>query len=251
MDRLIAQAGAAGLKVELDLSTYRNLLLRHGVNPYTADWGAFVRFVTGRRNTVTKRLYANDASIALVAFAGEVEPPGSRGLPVRYTTKEVTSFFARTLQQWRARDPHHLLTTGGLLHLDYASGIDWVAIYSLPVVDVVTIHVYSAGDQAITQPNVAGLSRSLGKPWLTEEFGKERAAGDAARAGWFAQVYADQLRYGSAGTAFWNLGPQTTSPTYDVNSSTPLTLAVVTAAGRPALPRALSQLLAARGRLLD
>ncbi len=233
VDRVIAAAAAAGLKVELDLSTYRNLLKQRGLNPYSADWGPFVRWVATRRNTATGVRYRDDPTIALVAFAGEVEPPSAKN---SWTTAQVTGFFARTLQQWRDADPNHLRTTGGFLYLDSSRTLDWQTILALPQVDVASIHVYSAGDRTVTLPAFAARAGALGKPWITEEFGMERGAGDAARAAWFQQVYADQVRYRSAGAGLWNLGPQTTSPTYDVNASTPLTLEVVRRNARPALP---------------
>lgn len=239
VDRVIATARRAGLKVELDLSTYRNLLLAHHVNAYAVDWAPFVRFVTGRVNSVTGTVYAEDPTIALVAFAGEVNPPGSPDNPVAYTSAQITGFFARTLAQWKARDPHHLLTTGGLLHLDVDAGIDWRSIARLPVVDVPAIHVYSTADLTRTMPAFAAFARSLGKPWITEEFGVERSLGDAQRAAWYGTVYAAQADYRSAGAAFWNLGEQTTNPTYDVNSSTPLVLATVRSHRPAALPRHL------------
>ena len=38
VDQMIADAGAAGLHVDLDLSDYRNILWNNCVNPYTHDW---------------------------------------------------------------------------------------------------------------------------------------------------------------------------------------------------------------------
>jgi hypothetical protein len=227
VDGLIAAAARAGLKVELDLSTYRNLLVRHGINPYTYDWGPFVRWVAARKNTVTKQIYANDPTIAMIAFAGEVEPPAGSNNTLKVTTAQVTSFFSRTLGQWRAKDSHHLLTPGGLLQIDWNSGIDWRAIFSLPVVNVCAIHIYGLGDQATTVPAVSSYCGGLNKPWITEEFGYAQADTDPVRAAEFTHIYDLQSTYGSAGAGFWNLGPQTTGTTYDVNTQTPVTWSVV------------------------
>jgi hypothetical protein len=240
VDRAIALAGRLGLRVELDLTTYRNLLIRNHINAYRADWGPFVRFVATRRNTVSGRTYRDDPTIAMVAFAAEVEPPGSASvLPVRYTTADLTGFFQRTLHQWRLLDRNHVLTTGGFLHLDSDTGIDWRAIFSLPDVDVPSVHLYSAPDQTITLPAVAAFSKQLGKPFLIEEFGYERGDGDPARAQGFQGQYVDSQRYGAAGAQFWNLGPQVASPTYDVNPQTPLTWTVVRANRPASVPYAL------------
>lgn len=227
VDALIAAAGAAGLHVELDLSTYRNLLAKHKVNPYSYDWGKFVRFVASRRNTVTGRVYASDPTIAMVAFAGEVEPPAGSQNSLGVTTAQVTAFFARTLTQWRSQDRNHLLTTGGLLQLDWNSGIDWRAIMSLPGVSVCTLHVYGSGDETTTVPQVSDFCGSLGKPWLTEEFGFNQLDGDVVRAAEFTRIYEMQATRHSAGAGFWNLGPQVGGDTFDVNAATPLTWQVV------------------------
>jgi len=70
VDQLIAVAHASGVAVLLDLSTYRNLLLRTGINPYTTDWTPFLAFVVDRVNTRTGVRSGVDRTIALVAFAG-------------------------------------------------------------------------------------------------------------------------------------------------------------------------------------
>ena len=69
---------------------------------------------------------------------------------------------------------------------------------------------------------VSAYCASIGKPWITEEYGWEQGIGDAARATDFNAMHALNRTFGSAGEAFWNLGSQTSGSTYDVNSSTPL-----------------------------
>jgi hypothetical protein len=232
VDAAIAAAGSAGLHVVLDLSTYRNLLRNAGLNPYTYDWGPFVAFVTQRSNTVSGMRYADDPTIALVSVAGEVEPLHTPANALGITTQEVTSFFERTLGEWRALDAHHLLSSGGLLQLDWDSGIDWRAIFGLANDGVCSVHDYSTADQTVTTPAVAAYCASLGKPWITEEFGWDQAIGDANRAAGFSAMYGLQLRYLAAGVAFWNLGTQVMGAggvvdTHDVNPSTPLTWSAV------------------------
>jgi hypothetical protein len=224
LDRVIATAGGAGLKVILDLSTHRNLIANAGRNPYTHDWTSFIQFAANRRNTVTGVRYGDDPTIALIAIAGEVEPLKTPDNTLGITTAQVTSFFQKAFSTWKQHDRLHPVSSGGLLHYGWDSGIDWRAIFA--AADVCSIHNYSEGDSAAT-PVVAGYCASLGKPWITEEFGWERGIGDATRAALFQQMYALQANHGSAGVAFWNIGGQTSSPTFDVNTSTPLTLNVV------------------------
>ena len=224
LDRLIADASANGLKVILDLSTYRNMLVNAGVNPYTHDWSAFVAFAANRRNSVTGMRYGDDPTIALVAIAGEIEPINTPDNRLGITTAQVTEFFVRTFAQWRSVDSVHPVTSGGLLHYGWNSGIDWRAIFA--AADACSIHNYSPGDVAAT-PTVAAHCASLNKPWITEEFGWDTSLGDASRAASFQSIYDLNRAYGSAGVAFWNLGQQVQMPTYDVNETTPLTLDVV------------------------
>lgn len=221
---MIAAAGGVGLKVILDLSTHRNLLANSGLNPYTHDWGPFIQFAANRRNTVTGARYGDDPTIALIAFAGEVEPINTPDNRLGVTTTQVTTFFRNAFATWKRHDAMHPVSSGGLLHYGWDSGIDWRAIFA--AADVCSIHNYSDGDTSAT-PMVASYCASLGKPWITEEFGWERGVGDAARAALFESIYTLQINHAAAGVAFWNLGGQTSSPTFDVNSSTPLTLDVV------------------------
>lgn len=224
LDRIIADASANDLKVILDLSTYRNMLANAGLNPYAEDWGPFVSFAANRRNTVTGVRYGDDPTIALVAIAGEVEPINTPDNRLGVTTSQVTEFFTRTFAQWRSIDAVHPVTSGGLLHYGWNSGIDWQAIFA--AADACSIHNYSAGDVAATA-TVASYCAGMNKPWITEEFGWDISLGDAGRAVAFQSIYDLNRTNGSAGTAFWNLGPQTQMPTYDVNDTTPLTLDVV------------------------
>jgi hypothetical protein len=229
VDRAIAAAGTHGLHVLFDLSTYRNLVWNAGANPYTFDWQPFLSFVANRRNTASGVLYRDDPTIALVAFAGEVEPINTSTNARGITTAHVTEFFRRTFAQWKALDPNHLISSGGLLQIDWNSGIDWRAIFGLANSDVCSIHDYSSTDQTVTTPAVAAYCASINRPWITEEFGWEQSEGDAARAGLYSDMYGLQRIFHAAGVSSWNLGTQLGGTTYDFNTGTPLTWNVVAA----------------------
>ncbi len=220
VDADIAAAHAAGLHVELDLSSYRNLLQHNGIDPYTRDWEPFLTFVADRVNTVTGVRYADDPTIALVAFAGEVAAPGD-GKPDSAATP-IYDFFTRTFAEWHALDPHHLTSTGGMLALnDTGAGIDWQHLMTLPGNDVCAMHAYSQADVTAGMPNLARWC--AGRPWVVEEYGAPQSQGDPARAAFFRQVTQAAARLHTAGSGFWNLGPQVAGPSYDVSPAFPRT----------------------------
>ena len=233
VDREIATARGAGLHVILDLSTYRNLLANNHLDPYTAEWGPFVSFMAARVNTVTGIRYRDDPTIAIVSIAGEVEPLTALSSTTP-TTLQLTTFYRRTIGELHFRDVNHLVSSGGFLQINWNSGIDWKAIFALPGDDVPAIHVYSGNDEQITLPAVAAYARSIGKPWIIEEFGFRQTLGDTTRSVDFQRVYDEAASGAAAGVLFWNVGPEIVgvngkTETYDVNPVTPKTFAVVVA----------------------
>jgi len=228
VDRLIAAASAAHLLVELDFSTYRNLLQNAGKNPYTVDWHPFLASVANRYNTVTGIRYGNDPTIGLVSFAGEVDAINGGGNTYGLTAASLLAFYRNVLAYWHHLAPNQLDTAGGLYQLDWNSGIPWQAIFRLPYNDVNALHVYGPGDRSTTVPMVSAFSKAGNEPWIIEEFGFDSSLGDSARAAGFAGTFALARQYGAAGTGFWNLGTQTID-THDVGPQFPQLMAVVKA----------------------
>ncbi|UVI31987.1 glycoside hydrolase family 5 protein [Paenibacillus spongiae] len=215
VDYVIQQAEAKGLRVILDLATYRNLLKNQGKFPYDMnDWNAFLDFV-GQR-------YAKEKAIAYYALAGEPDAPNGSE-PLRPTTQQLTDFFTQASDRLHQSAPKQLISSGGLSYLDWNSGVDWEAIFSAPNIDIAAVHVYSEGDLNITVPTVAQWAKDHNKPLLNEEFGKQQSMGDAARADYFQTVYDTSRQYELAGVALWNFGPEIVDHSYDVNPGTPLT----------------------------
>jgi len=238
LDLIIADAHASGLRVILDLSDYRNLLVKAGRNPYTTDWGPFLQTVADRINTVSGLRYRDDPTIALVSFSGEVEPIKSPKNVLGVTTGEVTDFFRRTFAEWRSFDPNHLMSTGGLGQLDWPSGVDWRSIMALPGSDVCSIIAYGDSTTSTIPSEVESYCGTLGRPWITEEFGTPIKIGDASRAKWYGHVIQENRDHNSAGTAFWNLGPQTIPDSFDVNPQSPILWAAVVSDAPGSPPRA-------------
>lgn len=230
---MIADAGAAGLHVDLDLSDYRNILWNSCINPYTSDWTAFLTFVATRRNTVTGTVYGHDPTIATLGISGEPLPVGSHTFmapatgqecTLTYTTQELTDFYARTTGKWKQLGATVAVNPGGLGYLNEpTSGIDWKAIFALPTVDLCDIKTY--GGMLAYSATVAAYCTSIGKPWIDEEFGWQQSDGDAQRATELRGTCETVFAEGASGANFWNLGYQVASTSYDVGPATPATLA--------------------------
>lgn len=233
VDQSIAEAGKRGMKVVLDLADYRNQLAAAGRNPYTSDWATFVRFAATRVNTVTGVRYADDPVIALVSFAGEVEPINSPANTMGITPTQVVEFFRRTFAQWRTYDRNHLLNTGAQGQMDWPSGVPWREMFALPDNAVCALSMYGDSTRTVVPPLMADVCNGqLGKPWITEEFGFQQSIGDQARADQMRLTYAANRTHGSAGTSLWNLGDQlqaqpSYATTFDIYPTTPLAWAAV------------------------
>lgn len=222
LDRFIAAAQAAGLYSIIDLSTYRNALLREGLDPYAHDWLPFLLKLAGRVNTVTGVAYPDDPAIAMVLLAGEPLPTTSPS-----ASERMYWFFRTNLHRLRLLLPSTLVSSGGFIHLDWDSGIPWRAIASMSEQQVCSVHVYGRGMLDAAR-RMARLCRDLGKPWIAEEFGLPANVGDGVRAAWFDRVFRLARRQGAAGVGVWNIGPSTEATTSDVNPGFPLAWAALT-----------------------
>jgi hypothetical protein len=248
VDQMIAAAGAAGLHVDLGLSDYRALLWENCIDPYTADWTHYLGFVANRVNTVSGVTYKNDPAIALVSIAGEplaankphtgVNAGGSpdaslAGCTIEYSTAQLTAFYTATTGTLKAEGGSALVSPGGLGYINeyQSAGIDWQAIFALHSVDICAIKTY--GGMFAYAPTPAAYCHSINKPIIDEEFGYTQSTGDAQRAALFSAQYAQLRHIGAAGVAFWNLGYQVASSSYEVSPLTPLTFAAVQAAALP------------------
>jgi hypothetical protein len=221
MDYLFQQAVRHNIYILLDLSSFRDKVLKQGSYPYNPS------LYTTAFSWVASR-YAHNPALLNYSIAGEVKCPTSKD-PLRPTSTQALTEYYRVLSDTLyAADPNHLISAGGLSYLNEANcGIDWRTIYSLPHVNIVAIHVYSDNDRKITVPMVAQWAASNQKPFTVEEFGFRQSDSDATRASEFQNMYALGKHYNATAMIFWNLGPEVNSSSYEVNSNTPLTWKVI------------------------
>lgn len=224
LDHLIDAIAMRKMYAILDLSTYRNMLERtHGQEQPgisaaydPARWAAFTAFISAR--------YRNASCLAFYSIAGACEVPAHQ----RITSAELTRFYDLVSTQLRAGDPHHMISSGGLLFLDWASGIDWKAIFSLPNIRMAAVQVHSKGDETVL-PRIADWCRQadVDMPFVIDECGLKQGDDDRARAAQLRDIFALGARYASVGTMVWNIGPEHASDSCDVGPQTPAVWAML------------------------
>ena len=222
MDYLMKAARERGVFVVLDLSAFRWLQLSQGRDSMSvAAWVSFIDMVTAR--------YKDSPALAFYSIAGEPTPPTT---PAQ--SEALLAFYRTTSQEIRKDDPNHLISTGGLNHMqDHPELSWWQTIDELPTIDLVTVETYSSHDLNL-MPAIAAYGKSVGKPVFEEEFGMPQGNGDGAFSGgaaynglstgrgpFFASVYRTGWSLGYAGFIFWNMGCQMGSGSYEVNPKTP------------------------------
>jgi hypothetical protein len=168
VDKFIAAAHNAGLHVVLHLAEYGQSLQAAGQTPTTTDWGPYLQFIANRTNTVTGVVYKDDPTIAMLELFGEIDAPnynihpGTEGTPA-----EMTTFFRRTLGEWRALAPNILVSTGGFSYInDPNSGIDWKTIVADSNDATCDVEVNSSEDRDVSVASLSSYCQQLGKPWF-------------------------------------------------------------------------------------
>jgi hypothetical protein len=244
-DAFVADAEHAGLRTWLDLSDFKNLLLNTCTNPYAASeysaWDTYIRFAAQRVNPLTGLSYGGDPGVLWVGFSGEPYPPGTwgpganpAGWPsgcgnaLRYSTADLTNFFAHVETTWKQYSTK-LTMAGGIGYLNEANnGIDYQAIFANPDNDICGFKTYG-GMEAWLATGSSFCSRTLHKPSVNVEWGYQQGAGDAARAADFQAQFANNASGGIAGNFYWNAGYQGASTTFDVDKGglAPLTYATI------------------------
>lgn len=217
MDYLFQQAALHKMFIILDLSSFRDKTLKQGIYPYDPS------LYTAAFSWVASR-YASSPALLYYAIAGEVKCPTSND-PLRPTSAQnLTNYYRVLSDTLQAADPNHLISSGGLSYLnEQHCGIDWESIFSLPHIQIAAIHVYSDNDRNITMPMVAPWAAGNRRLFVVEEFGFRQGNGDATRAAGFQNMYNLGKQYGAAAMVFWNLGPEISPSSYEVNPGTPLT----------------------------
>ena len=215
LDEKVRWARDANVRLWLDLSYARNLLVKEKVNPYYLgwqEWLPYFREVLWRNFPDTDIRYEDYPTVDCVALAGEPmilwgddNPVQKAGSADQYAWSLLQQ--AEAVRRLGYDGP---IAAGGFIHLGAdgrgrdAHGDLFDQVARMPEVDVFTAHGYDV-PTADAFRNLARIATQAGKPFILEEvgFNDKTASAKAAKLTAFAQV---AFMSGLNGVGLWNIG---------------------------------------------
>ena len=214
MDLLLDVARQVGLKVIIDFSTMTYETGRHSKPPFdVTDSANFDRLkpiyqtFTNRINSINGRAYKNDPTILAYSILGEIVPFGLNHKPdgsvdLENESRDANNYLAfihSAAAEIKRNDPHHLVNSGGLLHVspdgpikDKSGKPYWQTLWADANIDFASVHIYPNFDDDLKKlkapltppypfPLPVGEWKNLqvyksyadqiGKPFIVEEWG--------------------------------------------------------------------------------
>jgi mannan endo-1,4-beta-mannosidase len=272
LDRVIAAAGRAGLRLVITLA---NNWADYGGVPRYLKWtgmkdaeasayGAADRFYSDpkaraayrahverllkRTNVVTGIPYRDDPTILAWELMNESTTSTAEGSEAR---REWVSEMAKMIH---GLDPHHLVTPGVSVYRTESERRDWLAVCKLPEVDYCDAHVYPEDllrnrDAALLESAIDDFVQLAhhvaGKPLVLGEFGihggEDGTWEHQPRGYWMGRIL-ERLRFdGAAGGIVWLYQPQNgIDKRHGISVGEPAAegtrTAIREAAARPAMP---------------
>lgn len=213
---------------DYDWNQYRAYIAQfYACQPCQQDVAAYIRYVLGRRNSLTHKKYVDEPAIMAWEIINEPRPMLPAATPAFEAWMHQTAALVKSL------DKNHLLTTGseGDIATDNDLGV-YERLHADPHIDYLTIHIWPKNwgwfrDTATAASLPAVLARTrayvarhaaaaqqLGKPLVVEEFGLPRdgqvftpAARTTLRDQYYAAVFGLMREYPVvAGCNFWAFG---------------------------------------------
>jgi len=188
VDWLLKVCADEDMHVLIDLSGFRTPITE-GLNedcwaassyPY---WDDLVDFVTARSNLFTGIAYKDDPVIFQWLISGEPVPYGFTG-DIHNESRDVNvveDLILHVADRLRVKDPNHLISCGGLLHmsvpLDRYGRPYWQTLWSHPSIDCGAIHIYLDDYTQLPAGSWTQLATykdycdQIGKPFVLEEWG--------------------------------------------------------------------------------
>jgi mannan endo-1,4-beta-mannosidase len=241
LDRVIAEAGRDGLRVQLCLTNWwrdtggitqylywagiKDAADDHqpfGINVeramlfYTNDvtrrlYREHVEKIVTRRNTVTGTLYKDDPTIMGYELMNEAQAATGRWAERRAWVAEMSAYI-------KSLDPDHLVAPGTWGYRSSWERREWLAEHSIPTIDYCDVHNYPRDDldsfvdspQALSEfiDNRAAAAFSINKPFLVGEFGMgPEGYKGFSEVQWYRGYFESALQAGAGGAMFWIITP--------------------------------------------
>lgn len=236
LDRVLAEAASQDLRVQLCLSNWWRdtggvvqYLNWAGVdatdeaNPFGIDFEKAMQFYTNerarelyrehvrrivtRRNTVTGKLYKDDATIFAYELMNEANAARGREHERRRWIAEMSSFI-------KSFDTNHLVTAGTWGYRLASERREWIADCRLPNVDFCDVHLYPAddADSFVDSPtalnhfieNRVAAALEVDKPLTLGEFNVPREGfNKTSQIDWLKSYFDSAARNGVGGASLW------------------------------------------------
>lgn len=240
LDRVIAEAGRLGLRVQLCLTNWwrdtggvTEYLRWAGIDavderaPYGIDTERAMAFYSDptarrlyrehvarivlRRNTITGVLYRDDPTIFGYELINEAQAPTGRWAERRAWVAEMSAYI-------KSLDPFHLVTPGTWGYRTSWERREWIAEHRLPTIDFCDVHHYPRddADSFVSAPedlppflaNRMAAALAVGKPLVMGEFGVPRdGLNGHTRRDWLRAYFGAAARLGAAGAMLWIVTP--------------------------------------------
>ena len=167
--------------------------------------------IATRRNTVTGKLYRDDATIFGYELMNEAQSVSLRWAERRAWIVEMSAYL-------KSLDADHLIASGEWGYRTAAERREWLADHSLPHIDYCDVHNYPRDDHNsfVESPNNLGefirdrvaAAYSIRKPLVFGEFGMGvEGYNGFSQIDWYHAFLDHNARFGSAGAIFWIITP--------------------------------------------
>lgn len=240
LDRVIAEAGRLGLRVQLCLTNWwrdtggvTEYLRWAGIDavderaPYGIDVERAMAFYSDptarrlyrehvarivlRRNTITGILYRDDPTIFGYELINEAQASTGRWAERRAWVADMSAYI-------KSLDPFHLVTPGTWGYRTSWERREWIAEHRIPNIDFCDVHHYPRDDEDsfVNAPeellpfleNRMAAALTVGKPLVMGEFGIPRGGlNKGSRRDWLRAYFNSAARLGVAGAMLWILTP--------------------------------------------
>ncbi len=225
MDYIIQQAYLNGQWVIIDFTTWNDILVLNGQNPWDQTLWAPMYAAAALH-------YRHVPNVAWYNLQNEPPTPNTQA-----AVNVLVNFYTAAANTIKANDPHHLICTAGLIGTNGGLTNWWQQVMAIPQITVAAFEVYDTNDEA-QFPLITAYVATLKKPLVINETGMQQYNGDAvynsagggfrgvylSRHDWYTQTLTWARQQGVQAVLLWNYDHQNTGLTvsgssYDLDAS--------------------------------